>query len=224
MKACCDDKVDELALLRARQGKVLKAVLAINAIMFVIEATAGWLSNSTALLADSLDMFGDAAVYALTLYVLDRGRVWRARAAFAKGAVMGIFGIGVMAQAVVKLVGGVTPDPVTMGGVGALALTANLGCLLLLYRHRTDDINMRSTWLCSRNDIIANIGVLAAAAIVALVHSNWPDIVVGGLIAGLFLKDAVAVLRDSVVELRGSQRLPGTSDDGDHVADPKTPS
>lgn len=206
MEDCCGAKTNELVALRARQGHVLKWVLAINSVMFFIEATAGVMARSTALLADSLDMFGDAAVYALSLYVIDRGPVWRSRAALVKGLFMAVFGVCVLAQAGAKVLAGVAPEAETMGAVGALALAANVACLSLLYRHRSDDLNMRSTWLCSRNDIIANCGVLVAAGAVAWLGSGWPDVAVGVAIAALFLKDAAAVLRDATGELRAASR------------------
>lgn len=202
MKACCDAKADELAVLRERQGRVLRWVLAINAVMFMIEATFGIAARSTALLADSLDMFGDASVYGFSLYVLHRGPVWRNRAALAKGLLMAVFGTAVLAGAVVRAATGSLPHAETMGAVGALALAANVTCLVLLYRHRSDDLNMRSTWLCSRNDILANLGVLLAAAAVAAVGSSWPDIAVGVLIATLFLRDAFSITRSSLTALR----------------------
>lgn len=197
MRACCDAKADELALLRERQGRVLRWVLAINAVMFVVEATFGIVARSTALLADSLDMLGDATVYAFSLYVLHRGPVWRNRAAFAKGALMAVFGAAVLAGAVVRFATGVVPHAETMGAVGLLALAANVTCLALLFRRRSDDLNMRSTWVCSRNDIIANVGVLVAAGAVAAAGSNWPDIAVGALIAALFLRDSLSIVRES---------------------------
>lgn len=214
MQSCCGDKAGELRLLRARQASVLKWVLLINSVMFFVEASAGVLGRSTALLADSLDMFGDASVYALTLYVISKSSKVRARAALVKGAAMGIFGVAVLSEAVVKLVAGRTPEAAMMSGFGLLALVANVVCLMLLFRHRTDDLNMRSSWLCSRNDIIANAGVIVAGGAVALSGANWPDVAVGAIIAGLFLKGAFAVVRDSLVELRGggtnteSRRLP----------------
>lgn len=172
VKSCCEGKTGELAVLRFRRRNTLRAVLAINAVMFMVEAVAGWLAKSSTLTADSLDMFGDAGVYALTIYVLDRGRVWRARAALAKGALMGSFELFAAVQCVTRLAGGSTPGHAVMGGVGALALAANLACLLLLLRYRSDDLHMRSTWLCSRNDVIANIGVISAAALVSLTKDN----------------------------------------------------
>jgi cation diffusion facilitator family transporter len=205
VKDCCESKAGELAELRVRQGRVLVIVLAINAVMFVVEAAGGVVARSTALLADSLDMFGDASVYALSLWVLHRGPVWRARAALVKGALMGLFGAGVLVEAALKLTSGISPEPHTMSAIGLLALGANLVCLVLLYRHRTDDLNLRSTWLCSRNDIIANVGVILAAIAVGIVGSGWPDVLVGALIAALFLRSAETVLREAVAELKRSE-------------------
>jgi cation diffusion facilitator family transporter len=197
MDECCEAKSGELAALRGRQARVLKAVLAINAAMFGIEFSAGWLSGSTALLADSLDMLGDALVYGFSLYVLERSAAWRARAALSKGLVMLAFGVGVLIEAVLRARGGIAPAVPPMLGIGALALAANTLCFALLWRHRGDDINLRSTWLCSRNDLIANTAVLAAALGVAATGSLWPDLLVGVGIAALFLRGALAVLREA---------------------------
>jgi cation diffusion facilitator family transporter len=202
MDDCCRTKESELAQLRVRQGRVLGAVLAINAVMFAIEFAAGIAARSTALLADSLDMLGDSLVYGFSLYVLHRSARWRARAAFSKGVVMALFGVGVLIEAALRLRAGVVPAVPVMLGIGGLALATNTVCFLLLWRHRADDLNLRSTWLCSRNDLIANTAVLAAAVVVARTQSLWPDLVVGLGIAALFLRSAVSVLRDSLRELR----------------------
>ncbi len=201
MDDCCEDKAGELAILRDRQRRVLVAVLAINAAMFAIEFGAGLLARSTALLGDSLDMLGDSLVYGFSLYVLHRSGVWRARAALAKGLIMAAFGAGVLVEAASKLGGGPPPLVPVMAGIGALALAANTACFVMLWRHRADDINLRSTWLCSRNDLVANGAVLVAAALVAWTHSIWPDVLVGAGIALLFLRTAGSVLRESIAEL-----------------------
>jgi cation diffusion facilitator family transporter len=177
-------------------------VLAINSAFFVVEFIAGVLAQSTALLGDSLDMLGDALVYGFSLYVLWKSANWRATAALFKGGIMAAFGIAVLAEAFYKLVRPALPQAETMGIVGAAVLGANLFCFLLLYRHRTDDLNMRSTWLCSRNDIVANCSVLAAAAAVSFFASQWPDLIVGVSIAALFLKSAFTVLSESLSELQ----------------------
>lgn len=202
MKTCCDDKSCDLAVLRERHARVLWIVLAINGLMFLVEGGAGLLAHSTSLLADALDMLGDALVYAFSLFVLERSARWQAGAALAKGAFMLVFGLGVLGEAFYKVVNPVMPGVVTMGVVGAAALTANLVCFFLLYRHRGDNLNMSSTWLCSRNDLVANVGVLAAAAASYVFASRWPDIVVGAIIASLFLGSAVGVLDRAMRALR----------------------
>jgi Co/Zn/Cd efflux system component len=197
MDSCCQNKGSELAQLRDRQGRVLKVVLLINAAMFLVEFISGWLARSTALLGDSLDMFGDASVYALTLYTLHRSARARAGANLAKGGVMLLFGGVVIVEALRKAWLGVIPAADWMGAIGLLALTANAICFALIYRHRSDDLNMRSSWLCSRNDLIANVSVLVAAGLVVLSGSFWPDVTVGVAIAALFVYSAWQVLSES---------------------------
>jgi cation diffusion facilitator family transporter len=209
MDACCEQKADEITTLRGKHRNVLVIVLIVNAVLFVVEAAAGLLANSTALLADSLDMLGDSLVYGFSLYVLWRSAVWKAKAALLKGAIMALFGAGVLLEVIYKMVSGIIPSAETMGIIGTLVLLGNGICFLLLFRHRSDDLNMRSTWLCSRNDIIANMSVLIAATGVKVFDASWPDIVVGGAIAALFLKSASTVLRESFLELRLS-RSPST--------------
>ncbi len=205
MGSCCEDKACDIAALKESQGRVLVIVLVINAVMFVVEMTAGIIANSTALLADSLDMFGDALVYGFSLYVINRDDSWQASAALLKGAIMAAFGIFVLTEAVYKIVMPMVPVAETMGIVGLLALAANLACLRLLWTHRGDNLNMSSVWLCSRNDIIANTGVLVAAVGVWAIQSRWPDIIIGVVIAGIFLRSAVHVIGRSVQQLRASR-------------------
>jgi cation diffusion facilitator family transporter len=207
MGLCCDDKGCEIERLRAQHGRVLKTVLLINAGMFVVEAAAGWLAHSTALLADSLDMLGDALVYGFSLYVLTRSAAWQAAAALAKALFMWLFGVLVLAEAGYKIAYPVLPDVELMGGIGVLALIANSICFALLYRHRDDNLNLRSTWLCSRNDLIANSGVLAAALLTFVGQSRWPDIIVGVVIAAVFLMSAARVLTQALMQLRAERRL-----------------
>ena len=204
MGDCCSAKGCELEGLAvdARLRRVLIAVLVINAVMFGAEFTAGLLAGSTALMADAVDMLGDAIVYGLSLFALSRGARWKAGAALAKGGFILVFGAGVMVEVVVKVTTGTPPSSVLMLVFGATALTANLVCLALLWRYRTADVNMSSTFECSRNDVIANVGVLAAAGGVALFHSPWPDLLVGCAIALLFLRSAIRVLRQAWPEFR----------------------
>lgn len=223
MDSCCENKAGELAQLRAQQGRVLYIVLGINAVMFLFEFISGWLANSTALLGDSLDMFGDASVYALTLYTLHRSSRARAGAALAKGAFMLLFGLVVIGDAVRKSLLGVVPEANWMGAVGLIALAANTVCFILLYSHRSDDLNMRSTWLCSRNDLVANSSVIVAAVLVAVTGTLWPDVIVGLAIAGLFLHSAWQVLTEAWAqwrhpEIEAAQMSPKVSDSAVNVA------
>lgn len=145
MDSCCAAKEQELRAQRGDQKTVLRVVLVINAAFFIVEAAAGLLAHSTALLADSLHMLGDAFVYGFSLYVLNRSARWKATAAFIKGVIMAAFGVGVLAQAIHKATLGILPTAEIMGAIGGLVLLGNVICFLLLYRHRADDLNMRST-------------------------------------------------------------------------------
>ena len=202
MASCCEDKSCEVSALRESHSRVLWIVLCINAAMFVFEGGTGLFAHSTSLLADALDMLGDALVYGFSLFVLARSARWQAGAALVKGSFMLLFGLGVLAEAIYKILHPVLPRAEIMGVVGGIALTTNLICFFLLYRHRADNLNMSSTWLCSRNDLIANVGVLAAAGGSFLLASRWPDIGVGVVIAGLFLSSAFNVIRQSFSALR----------------------
>jgi len=206
MDDCCNDKACALEQLQSRQVSTLRIVLLINAAMFVVELIAGLLANSVALLADSLDMLTDALVYGFSLYVVALGPLWKARAAAAKAGVMGLFGLFVFGQLIYKLVYPQLPVFGTMGVVGALALAANGICFAMLWRHRAEDINMRSVWLCSRNDLIANSSVILAAGAVWFTHSAWPDLLVGALICILFLRSAWQVALEAQKELRNTVR------------------
>lgn len=198
MKECCEIRAD----VPFAQRRVLHIVLWINAVMFVGELGAGLLAHSTSLIADSVDMLGDALVYGFSLYAVGRGPAWQARAALLKGGIMALFGLVVLVEVGTKLSRGVVPAPDVMAGVGLVALAANAAVLFLLWRYRSDDLNMRSVWLCSRNDVVANVGVLAAAGGVAITRSAWPDITVGLLIAVLFVTSAITVIREARRQLR----------------------
>jgi len=205
MKSCCENKASELDALRDEQGKILKIVLLINAVMFIVEFTMGWQARSSALMADSLDMFGDALVYGFSLYVLNKSQQWRSTAALLKGIIITAFGLVVLAEVGFKLFTDIVPQAQTMGIIGAIALLANLICLQLLMKHRNDDLNMKSTFICSRNDIISNTGVLVAAVVVSFTQSKWPDIVIGLIIATLFLRSAFPIITESLAELKAAK-------------------
>ena len=202
MADCCNDKACEIEALHNRQSSVLKMVLGINAGMFAVELTAGLLAGSVSLVADSLDMLGDALVYGFSLYVVAGGAKMKAISALFKGSIMAAFGLFVLGQAIYMIIVPQVPAFEAIGAIGLLALAANSFCLVLLWRHRADDINMSSVWLCSRNDIVANVSVLLAAFGVWLSGSGWPDILVGLALSALFLRSALFVLRASVTELR----------------------
>ena len=201
MPECSDGCCGDVSRANAREKRVLVIVLLINAGMFVAEFGAGLISHSTALLADSLDMLADALVYALGLYALGKAAMMRARAALTSGLFQMALGLGIGIEAVRKIVGDVLPDAHTMGIFGALALVANTVCFILLTRYRDGDINMRATWICSRNDMIANLGVLLAAWLVGYTRSGLPDIVIGLLIASLVVKSAWGVINQARREL-----------------------
>ena len=194
MDECC-----KVATVSERQRRVVVAVLWINIGMFLLEVTVGLFVHSTALLADSADMLGDALVYGFSLYVIGRGSVWQGRAAMLKGIIMAAFGVGVLSHVAFKTIHGLVPTAEIMGAVGMMALATNFMCLILLWQHRDDDINLRSAWVCSRNDVIGNVGVLLAALGVHLTGSPLPDIVIGLLIATLFVWSAIAIIREAVM-------------------------
>ena len=173
----------------------------LNAIMFIIELSASWTSGSVSLMADSVDFGGDAANYAISLFVLSMAASTRSKAALFKAACMGAFGIFVLGRALWNLETGVAPEAVTMGTVGLAALAVNAGVAFMLYRFRSGDSNMRSVWVCSRNDAIGNVAVMLAALGVFGTGSAWPDLVVATVMSVLALTGAAAVLKQARAEL-----------------------
>jgi Co/Zn/Cd efflux system component len=181
---------------------VLWIALAANIIMFGVEVVASAFSGSSALAADAADFLGDSANYALSLGALAVGGAWLSRVALLKGAAMSVYGIAVLAYAAWRAWLGVPPEAMTMGVVGLLALAVNLGVAVLLYRFREGDANMRSVWLCTRNDVIANLLVLVAAAGVVGTGTVWPDVAVAAVLAVLGLSSGRIVIRQALAELR----------------------
>ena len=181
--------------------RILWIALAVNLAMFAIEIGAGLAAQSVSLLADSLDFLGDAANYGIALFVLGMALQWRARAALLKAASVGLFGLWVAGSTIQHALAGTVPEAPVMGMVGALALAANLGVAVLLYRWRDGDSNMRSVWICTRNDAIGNIAVLAAAAGVFGSGAGWPDYLVAAIMSGLALTGAFQVTRQALAEL-----------------------
>lgn len=180
-----------------RFRKALWIALAINTVMFVVEIAGGLKSGSVSLLADAVDFAGDAANYGLSLAVLSLGLLWRARAALVKGLTMGAYGIFVLGRTAWAAVSGVPPEPFTMGAIAVLALAANASVAMMLYAFREGDANMRSVWLCSRNDAIVNVAIVLAAVGVLGTGTVWPDLVVAAIIAALALSASVSVVRQA---------------------------
>lgn len=182
--------------------KALWFALVVNGVMFAVEIGAGLRADSVSLLADSMDFLGDAANYAISLGVLGMGLAWRARASMIKALTMAAFGVWILGVTLFNVVTGSAPHPPTMGTIGLLAMLANLGVLGVLMRYRRGDSNMRSVWLCTRNDVIGNGAVLLAALGVFGSGSAWPDLAVGAIFAGLALSAAVQIARHAANELR----------------------
>ena len=190
--------------------RILWTALGLNAAMFAVEIGAGLAAGSVALQADAVDFLGDAANYGLSLFVLGMAVTWRARAAMVKGLAMGGFGLWVIGRATWQALAGTVPAAAVMGGVGLLALAVNVAVALMLYRYRAGDANMRSAWLCSRNDALGNVAVLGAASGVFVTAAGWPDIVVAAIMAALALWSSVQVLRHARDELRQEARVLAT--------------
>jgi cation diffusion facilitator family transporter len=201
--SCCASACgSETAKADPRWRRVLWVALIVNAAMFFVEMMAGTVADSRALQADALDFLGDAGNYAVSLAVVGAALAWRARAALLKSVFMLGFAAWVFASAVLAFVNGTSPNPAMMGAVGALALAANAGVALLLYRYRTGDANMRSVWICSRNDAIGNVAVMLAAIGVFGTGSAWPDLIVATIMAALALTGSFQVFRQATDELK----------------------
>ncbi len=185
--------------------RALWAVIAINAALFAVEIGAGAMSGSMALAADSLDFLADSLTYGLSLWAIGRLPARRSRTALFKGLSLAVMGVGVFAATVWQTFVLGVPEAFVMSGVGLLALAANVLSVLILFRWRDGDANVRSVWLCSRNDAIGNVAVVGAGAAVWLTASGWPDVIVAGAMALLFLKSAAAILRQALGELRRGQ-------------------
>ena len=203
MSGCCENKSFDGTSPAYRWALV--AVIAINAVMFVIEMSAGVSSGSQALKADALDFAGDTATYALSLMVIGASVRTRAFASLFKGASLALIAIAILGMTALRVLDGSPPEASTMGLVGFMALAANAASVLILLRWRDGDSNVRSVWLCSRNDAIGNIGVILAGGLVALTGSAWPDLVVAILLASLFLKSASAITLQATRELKADR-------------------
>jgi Co/Zn/Cd efflux system component len=210
MSACCSHCHDPSPEDRARDAayrRVLWVVLTVNAAMFLVEIIAGLVAGSASLQADALDFFADAANYGISLFVVGMALRYRAIAALTKGLSMGAFGLWVIGTVIWHTIMGTVPEAITMGAVGTAALVANAASFGLLWAYRTGDANMRSVWLCSRNDVIANLAVLLAALGVFGTGTGWPDIAVAAIMASLAIQGAWVVVRYALAEVR-SELIP----------------
>ena len=211
MSAQCQDHGCNTATAQSpRYRKILWVALAVNLAMFGIEIGAGLQSGSVSLLADAIDFFGDAANYGVTLAVLSMGLAWRSRAALLKSASMQAFGVFVLGRAGWVATQGGAPEALTMGAIGLLALIANVSVAAMLYAYREGDANMRSVWLCSRNDAIGNLAVMLAALGVFGTGSAWPDLAVAAVMGGLAIWGGWSVMQQARRELQ-TTHLPPTA-------------
>ena len=201
MSGCCGNDYSDAPVEQGAR-KALWIALIINAGMFVVELSAGLAGGSAGLQADAMDFMGDAAGYGISLAVLSMAAVWRTRAAMLKGATMLLFGLWVAGTIVYHSQNGTVPSYELMGGIGLAAMAANIVCAVILFRFRGTDANMRSVWLCTRNDVLSNIAIVIAASGVWASGSGLPDLIVAAIIAGLAITGATDVLKRVRQEFR----------------------
>jgi len=179
------------------EKKTLIALLAINAVMFVTELVLGWLAQSTGLIADSLDMFADAAVYGISLYAVGKGVLLQAKSAQISGFLQVLLGLGVLFEVARRLVFGSEPQSTLIMIIGASALLANIICLVLISRHKKGGVHMRASWIFSTNDVIANLGVIVSGALVAIIGNRFPDLIIGTIISFIVILGGIKILKDA---------------------------
>jgi len=179
------------------QSRVLVLLLAINGVMFIAEVIAGIVGDSTALIADSLDMLADATVYAIGLYAVGRSLLIKAKAAHVSGIFQIVLGLGVLIDIVRRTIIGSEPESIMMIVVGMVALIANTICLVLIYKHRQGEVHMRASWIFSKNDVIANLGVIGGGLLVATTGSSWPDLIIGLIIAAIVIRGGLHIINDA---------------------------
>jgi cation diffusion facilitator family transporter len=201
MSGSCGDNCDNFDGASTAYKRALWAVIAINGLMFAVEMSAGFAASSTALRADALDFFGDTLTYGLSMLVIGMSLQIRAKAALLKGLSLLAMGVFVAASAIWQIFSPGLPEAPMMGGIGFLALVANLLSVFILLKFKDGDSNVRSVWLCSRNDAIGNVAVMGAALLVALTHSHWPDLIVALAMSALFLSSSVQIIKHARTEL-----------------------
>ncbi len=200
MSDCCASDVRN-----DRERKLLWVVLILNFGMFVVEFAAGWIADSSGLLADSLDMLADAAVYSLSLYAVGRSLQYRARSALLNGYLQSMLGMLILVDVGRRIWLGSEPQPQLMFSIALLALTVNIISFTFLYQHRKGDVNLKASWICSRNDMFANVGVLISAGLVAWLGAPWPDWLVGGLIAAIVLHSSFGIIQEAKKTMRSGE-------------------
>ncbi len=187
----------EIEIKNKEQRRVLVLLLAINGVMFMAEMVAGIIADSTALIADSLDMLADATVYAIGLYAVGRSLLVKAKAAHVSGIFQVVLGLGVLFDIVRRTVVGSEPESTMMIVVGIVALIANTVCLMLIYKHRQGEVHMRASWIFSKNDVIANLGVISGGFLVAYTGSSYPDLFIGLIIAAIVIRGGIHIIKDA---------------------------
>ncbi|WP_017444237.1 cation diffusion facilitator family transporter [Gayadomonas joobiniege] len=206
MSDCC-----AIEAKNRRERQLLWTVLVLNAVMFFVEFTAGWLARSSGLLADSLDMLADAMVYAISLYAVGKAIKQKAKAAMANGILQFSLGILILLDVGKRIYFDEYPTTEIMTWISLLALTVNIICFTMLYQHRQGDINLRASWICSRNDMIANVGVLLAAVLVVNLNSAWPDRLIGLFIAAIIVRSAIRIISDAKYAIKHNKEFSSDS-------------
>jgi len=189
------------------QSRVLWQLLAINGVLFVVELAVGWWAQSTGLIADSIDMLADATIYAIGLYAVGKTAAHKARAALLSGYFQGGLALLILVDILRRMIYGSEPVSLLMMGMGVVALVGNVICLLLINRHKDGEVHMRASWIFSKNDVVANVGVIVAGALVLWTGSRWPDLIIGLLIVGVVLRGALQI----IAEARREQAEPALS-------------
>ncbi|WP_322407377.1 cation diffusion facilitator family transporter [Idiomarina sp. PL1-037] len=195
MSSCCGTTAQQH--IDKTQRKLLWAVLVLNGVMFLVEFVAGWIAESSGLIADSLDMLADTLVYAVSLYAVGKAIKYKANAAILNGTLQTVLALVVLADVSQRLIFGSQPNANIMLWVALLALSVNIACFALLYSSRNGDINIRASWICSRNDMIMNGGVILSALLVAKLNMAWPDLVIATVIALIVLRSAIRIIHDA---------------------------
>lgn len=202
MADCCENKSCALEAMKVKQSKTLKIVLLINIVLFCLTAFYGWAANSTGLMSESIDDFGDAVTYALSLYVIYKSNQMKAKVAFVKGCLILLGAIFVLSQVILHIIDNTVPIFETMGTVAFIALLLNFTCFFLLTKYREQDINMSSVWECSRNDILNNVSIIVASVVVWITNLGWADIAVGLVLSLLLLQSSFRVLKSSYYQMK----------------------